>query len=432
MKRLLGGAATVGAGVASGQVLVLLVSPLLSRLFSPDQFGVYAVAVAIAAVISIAFIGRLDLAVPVATSDRSARDVMMLGLLYLACGTLATAGFIGIALITGAEWLSGGAELLLIPGIAFFAGLSELASAYLVRRRMYVPAGTRSVLMNGSMAASQLSLGYLGIAGGLTVGHLLSRLIAAWYALRAGGVRLISAWRGLRRSGLGKVARHTARFPLLLAPSSVLNAAGSQAPVLLLGVLAGPFAAGLFAFSQRILGAPVALLSQSLAQVFAAESASALRADRHGLRKMFLRSSLLLAAVAALAGTTIFTVSPLIFEPLFGEEWRQTGQIAQALSFGVAAQIFAVPVSQTLIVLGRDRTQFAWDLGRLTGSVVSIVTPLLAGWNIVAVALIFSVASATAYLVLWGLCFRAVWSGPKPSAGGDPGRDGLAGSFSPA
>lgn len=413
MRRLLGGAAKLGAGVAFGQLLVVLVSPLLSRLFSPEQFGVYAIIVAISAVVTVVSTGRLELAVPVAETDRGARDALLLGMLYLLVGTLATTVVVVVATVLGQQVVPIGAELLLVPAFAFFAGLFELASAYLVRRRRYAAAARRSVLLNGTMAGTQVGFGAAGWSAGLSIGHVISRVVGAWYALHVGGIRIRRDLRGLQRSGVRRVARRTSHFPIVLAPSALVNAVGAQAPVLLFGLLLGPAAAGLLGFTQRVLGAPVALLGQSLAQVYTAESASSLRTRTRDTRMLFLRSSAILLATATALGIAIYTLSPALFGPLFGEEWVEAGGIAQALSIGVAAQMVAVPLSQTLIVFGRYRTQLTWDVGRLVVVAAAVVIPSGLGMRLAEIALTFSLTSAASYAVLWALCFDAVLRGER-------------------
>lgn len=408
VKRLLSGAAKLGAGVAFGQLLVVLVSPLLSRLFSPEEFGVYALVVAISAVVTVVSTGRLELAVPVARSDRRARDALLLGMLYLLVGTFFTTVVVIVATLLGQRGVPIGPELLLVPAFAFFAGLFELASAYLVRRRRYAAAARRSVLLNGTMAASQLGLGAAGWPAGLSIGHVISRIVGAWYALHVGGIRLRRDLRGLQKSGVRRVARRTSHFPIVLAPSALVNAIGAQAPVLLFGLLLGPAAAGLLGFTQRVLGAPVALLGQSLAQVYTAESASSLRSSARDARVLFLRSSAILLSTAVVLGAAIFVLSPLLFGPIFGEEWVEGGHIAQALSIGVAAQMVAVPLSQTLIVFGRYRTQLMWDVGRLVVVAGAVIIPSGLGQRLAEIAWTFSVTSAVSYAVLWALCFDAV------------------------
>ena len=413
MKRLFAGVAKVGTGVAAGQFIVVSTSPILSRLFDPSEFGTYSIIVSISAVLAVLFSGRLDLAVITAPSDRQARDAAVLGGLYLAMG----AAVVSVVLVfAGAAYWRGevqDVEYALVPALLLTAGLFEISSSYLVRRRLYGKAAWRSLILNGTLAGSQVGLGALNAAGGLSIGYLVSRIAGAAYSARAGGLRIGRDLRGLRLSGIAVVVKRTAHFPVVVAPASLLNALGTQAPVLLFGLLLGPAAAGLLGFTQRILSAPVSLLGQSLAQVYTAESASALRDSRDGARSLFLRTSILLAIAALCLGFSVYLLSPIVVEPLFGGEWVEAGPISQALSLGVAAQLVASPLSQTMNVYGRHRTQLVWDAFRLTAVVTVILVATALGATVTVTTWALSVASALSYAVLWILCLRAVVSKPQ-------------------
>lgn len=417
MRGLLAGVAKVGAGVAAGQLIVVLASPIVSRLFDPSDFGTYSIIVSIAAVLTVIFSGRLDLAVATALSDRQSRDAAMLGSIYLTLGAVAVAVAISIALAAGTLESGKGivGDYFLIPLLLVAAGLFDIFSAYLIRRGRYRQAAWRSITLNGSLAASQIGLGALSVPGGLSLGYLLSRIVGATYSARAGGLRLSRDWRGLRRSGIRNVAEHTAHFPRVVTPASLLNALGTQAPVLLFGLLLGPVAAGLLGFTQRILSAPASLLGQSLAQVYTAESAASLRREAGQPRALFVRTSLLLLVAAASLGVLIYLLSPLLFEPVFGPDWAEAGLISQALSVGVAAQLLVVPLSQTMIVHGKHRAQLLWDISRLVLIVAVILVAFSMGGDARAITWAFSLASAAAYAVLWMLCLHAV-SSPRGEA----------------
>lgn len=410
MRRLLAGVMKIGAGVAAGQLIVILVSPVLSRLFDPSEFGIYAIIVSVSAMLMVILSGRLDLAVATSANNRQAREAAMLGACYLTAGATAIAIVFLVIAVGSATGLVDtlAVEYFFIPVVVVFAGLFELSSAYLVRRGRYGQAAWRSLILNGSLAGSQVGLGAFSFPAGLTVGYLLSRVIGTVYSARVGGLSLARDVRGLRQTGLGVVVKRTAHFPLVVAPSSLLNTLGTQAPILLFGLLLGPAAAGLFGFAQRILSAPAALLGQSLAQVYTAETAFSLRNMQGNSRSLFLKTSLLLLIAGATVGLAVYFLSPLAFEPVFGDAWVEAGLIAQALSLGVGAQLIVVPLSQTMIVHGHHRAQFYWDASRFIVVVVVILGAFAAGADASGMAWAFSISSFAAYAALWCLCFRAV------------------------
>ena len=73
-----------------------------------------------------------------------------------------------------------------------------------------------------------------------------------------------------------------------MAPAGVLNVAGLYLPILLLAWLYGPVVAGYVGFTQRVLGLPMTLIGQSVAQVYLGELSS-VRAS--ALWSRFLASS---------------------------------------------------------------------------------------------------------------------------------------------
>jgi O-antigen/teichoic acid export membrane protein len=123
---------------------------------------------------------------------------------------------------------------------------------------------------------------------------------------------------------------------------------------------------------------------------------------------MFLKMSLGLLGVAAVIGLPLALAGPALFSVLFGSQWEQAGLFAAIMVPAMAARLVAGPTSQTMILHGKNRSQFTWDVARLAVIVaapwVASVQGLSAAW---AVALL-SVASTAAYVGLWVQSYRTL------------------------
>src|SRR5579859_7537402 len=97
-------------GAAGGQAVSLLLSPLLTRLYSPQEFGTLSVFSAIIAILSVVAALRYELALPLAKSDEDAVNLMAVCLCVLAGTTLVLSA---IALFMPASTM---ASLWPIPG----------------------------------------------------------------------------------------------------------------------------------------------------------------------------------------------------------------------------------------------------------------------------------------------------------------------------
>ena len=116
-------------------------------------------------------------------------------------------------------------------------------------------------------------------------------------------------------------------------------------------------------------------MGTAVSQVYFAELASVVRTDPARALGLFRRASVGLAAAAAILALVLVTAGPVLFTAVFGSEWRMSGRFAQGLALALAAQVVAVPLSQTLVALERQGLQLAWDSTRLVAVALAIWLP---------------------------------------------------------
>jgi O-antigen/teichoic acid export membrane protein len=406
------GLAAIIGGTAAGQMIALASSPLLTRLYSPGSFGTFSVVTAMALVLSSAAAFRYELAIPLPKDDRDGYALVTLGLtsaaVTAAVGALVLgllreplAGVLGVDELTRWSWVVAP----LASVMACFQVLNQLA----IRQQRYASIARRNLVQSSSTVVIQLLGGLVGArAGGLILGIGLGQATGVVSLTAGAGLATPAAREGRRRPVLRAVAHRYRRFPQLLAPAGMLNALGISAPTLLIAAFYGGAAAGWFGLTQRVLALPVTLVGQAVAQVYLSELARS-RRDLHGNARALFRSTSLHLAYAGAAGATVLVLAgPLLFSAVFGSSWTTSGEMARAMAAALAAQIVASPVSQTLIVLERNRTQLAWDAGRLLVVSGTIAICGWAGLAVVDAVRVYAAASTLTYLVSWWLSRQAL------------------------
>jgi O-antigen/teichoic acid export membrane protein len=399
------------AGVGAGQSVLLLASPVLTRLYSPAEFGVFAVVIALVALLAVVSSLRLELAVPLAMSDRAARDVLSAALSSSLVISVAVTVVLLVAhgpiviLLGGAsyEWV-----VWLVPVGAITYATFDVLSQYLVRQRRYGDLGRRSLGQSIAISCLQVFFGLLAVPAGLLVGQFGGKAVVAGAVGRKVFVRRrvpVARWSWRRYVATIKDFR---RFPLLLMPSAFLNTLGLQLPILLVAPLFGAATAGALALSQRLLSAPAALLGQAVANVFMGERAAARRQSLAQGKGPFLKASVALVGAGTIIFGLVAALAPVLVPAIFGPGWATAGAFTQALCVAVWAQFIAVPLSQSLIIEGKQSWQLMWDAGRLVVVAVSIVVPAALGLQPIAALWTFAAASAASYACLWLLCFIAI------------------------
>ena len=171
-----------GAGLA--QAIALAASPLLTRLYAPEHFGVFALFASLVALIATVATGRYELAVILPASDGEAWQVVKLALLIAVPVTALTL----LAVALGGQALAeraGDARLavwawLLPIAVLLTAGINTL-TVWANRRQAYGALAVNRVAQSGATAAASVGLGAAGWASpGLMLGSVVGQVGAAW------------------------------------------------------------------------------------------------------------------------------------------------------------------------------------------------------------------------------------------------------------
>lgn len=408
------GVAAIMGGTVAGQLLAVLASPILSRLYSPADFGTFSIVSALAITLGSVTTLRYEQAVPLPDEEDDARSLVMLGagasLLWavVLCATspLWTEPLTGLFDDPNlADWL------IAVPVIAAVLGLFRVLNQWALRHGRYAVTARRNALQSVATVVIQVLAGWRGAgAGGLIGGFGAGQAIGAVSMLpRSGLLRRLPA--GAAR----RVAGRYRRFALVLAPSAFLNTAGIYVPLLLVAVLYGPLAAGWLGFTQRILSVPVMLVGQAVAQVYLSELARS-RREATGRELAYFRIATKRLALVALPGTLLLLVAgPVLFSWVFGEQWEVSGELAAALAISLGAQLVASPLSQTLVVFERVGTQLVWDVLRLVATCAAVLGAHVGGISLVGAAWILGAASALAYVLSWCLSRQVLLKQRVPS-----------------
>lgn len=413
------------AGSAGGQAVLVLTTPVLTRLYPVAEFGVLTVFTALVGLLAPVAAGRMEAAVPLPRRDSDARCLAVIGL----AAALVVATLAGLALLLAGQAIGG---LLGVPALArqwaplafalAAAGAYQIASAWLVRRRRYQALGVRDFATGSAQAACQVGLGIAGASAvGLTLGFGFGRL-AGLLGLagpargleltgpQTGGLaapRRFSPSRDLRLRDLRRNLVRYRRFPLLASWSALLNTMGTYAPILVIGAGYGELAVALLGLTVRVLSAPSALLSTAVARVYEGEAAAAVRDRRPGVARAIQSAAGRLALLGLGPLVVITLCGPALFRLVFGSSWEAAGDYARILAVGYLARFAVAAVSQTLLILQRQFQQLRWDATRLLLTVGGPLVCLAAGAGVTTAVAVLSGTYVVTYAALLVSCLRA-------------------------
>lgn len=398
----------LAGGTAAGQAAVVLVTPVLSRLYSPEELGLFGVVVAFISFASVATSLRLELAIVGARDEREAR-----GLLAASLAAILPVSCAAIALLYGMirlDWLAfGHVPVSTVPAVfAILLGTGTFTALryWQVRRQDFGTVSAALLRQGLGRAVFPVALGFAG-AGfwGLVLGELAGRALGIARLGRQVAAEVRAGWHDLRSGGFRPVLARNRRYALILVPSSLIDALAAALPLPIVAQLFGLEAAGQFALVQRVAAAPAAFVTASIADVFHAEAASAHADPDRDAQHVLLYTLRRLALAAVAIYVPLAAVSPFAFGFVFGREWAPSGWLMVALAPLAMCTLVVSPLSRMLLVKDRLEWKFVADIACLVLPVAALV--LAAGLGVRMSLTAYSFAGCLAYGVYFAIVYRA-------------------------
>lgn len=403
------GLMTLVGGSALSQAVLICSYPLLTRLRTPNDFGVFAVYGAIVLTLVVASALRLEAAIPIA-SDSEEQALIRIALMLIALTTAVT---------SAALWVFSGEiiDLLELPQLAgllwtipiglLAGGLFQLGNHTLVRERRFTEMARVRVTQSVATVATQIALAFATTGPGALllgdgVGRATSTLAIA--DLKRRRQRVAAA-----RSGYRQTLTKYKRFPQFAFPAAMLGSLSLHAPAVVLAAAYGPAVAGWFALAQRVLNLPLQLIGQSAAQAYLAESSGMVRAlDFVSLRALTQKIATRFFLIGLPGAILLLAFGGPLFSIAFGNEWREAGLYGQLLAGALLAQFTIFPIAHALNTLGLQHWQLGWDIGRATLSIGGIALAATLGTGPALAVGLYAAATAVSYSVLAIMVWRAV------------------------
>lgn len=366
------GVSLLAGGAMAGQAIIIAASPILTRLYSPEDFGVLAVFASLLGIISAIASLRYQLAIPLPNNEKDAANVTVLSLVIVLGMSLLTS----IIVIPLSRPISDmlNAPLLddfiwLLPAGVMLAGVYEVLNYWAIRKKAFSSIAQTKLNQSVGMVGVQVggySLGPLALVLGRVVGQTIGILkLAKIIASNRGEFRKVSI------SGVRVSLKKYRSFPLVSTWSALASAGASQLPALLIAVIVGPAAAGLYALTSRVMLLPVGVISKSMGDVFYSEAIDAKAQGKLGPLVVNIYSKMVFVGLP-IALTLIFA-APEVFSVIFGDNWARSGELASWMTIGVFFQFVTTPPGRVFLILDRHGYALFFQLSFLLTTAISIV-----------------------------------------------------------
>ncbi len=377
------------------QALAISISPILTRIYTPEDFGLFALYSALVSIISIVVTGRYELAIMLPKKEEEAFQIMALTIII----SMAASGLLLIIAIVFNRELTIILKnqeispwLYLLPFSVLISGLYQVLNFWNNRKKSYVKIAKNRIILSGGVAINQLGFAYVIKSTGLIVGQFLGQLIALVYFIK----KFQSDDRGafiLNKLKMIALAKKYKKFPKIDAPTTFINIAANQAPNILLAAFFSASTGGFYHLTQRILQAPISLISTSVLDVFKQKASEDYKKNGH-CREIFMKTFWSLLLMAMPVSFALFFIVEDLFALVFGEHWREAGTYAQILVPALLLRFIANPLSFMFYI----SSKLEFNLMGMVLLFLFVIFSLLIPSNSTAAIMLISLSFSVIYL----------------------------------
>lgn len=366
-----------GTTIAHGITAAAL--PILSRLYTPEDFSLLAVFAGLLSILAVAACLRFDVAVAIPENDKDSLNLLALAIACAGFCALVLLIFVLVSPIWLAEKLNQpklAPYLWLLPVGVLFAGAYSALQSWFIRKKSFGIISRSRIAQSMASVGTQFGMGTLAMG---PVGLLIGNVMNAGAACIGFGYQLRKSWvAGLKNSTVTWkymkimfIAYN--RYPKYSTFEALFNSAAIQIPVIMIAAMASGPEAGYLMFAMTVMQAPMALFGTAIGQAYLSRAPGAQNEGRLQAYTLDILGALAKAGVGPLIAAGI--IAPVIFGYVFGQSWERSGWLVAWMTPWFVFQFLASPVSMALHVTGNQRSALFLQL-------FGLFTRILAVWLI--------------------------------------------------
>ena len=345
---------TLMTGTTIAQAIPIAISPILTRVYTPEDFGVFALYISVASLLSVMATGRYELAIMLPKKDEDAINIVALSIIisFFVSFISFLIVFFFNAQITN---LLGNPEisswLYFIPLTVLLTGVYQSFNYWSNRKKQYKRLATSRVVQSGTTSASNLAMGFGGFgSSGLILGGILGQGVATGVlgsSIFKSDLELFKkSVNSLKIFALGK---RYIKFPKFDLVASLLNVFSYQVIMILFNIFFSATVAGYYYLTQRILSIPMAFIASAISDVFREEASKDFKeyGNAKNIYKATFQKLFILGFIFSLI---LYFLAIDIFRIVFGEEWIVAGEYVQILTPLLFMKFISSPLSFMLYI----------------------------------------------------------------------------------
>jgi O-antigen/teichoic acid export membrane protein len=396
-------------GTLVSQAVPLIFMPILSRVYPVEEHGLYGIFFNILVSISIVATLRYELAIVIGEDQNEALKIFRVSALsatFMSLLCFCIFFFFSktvLSIVGGNQNEEIGFWILFVPVGIFFNGLIQSYSYLLNRNKSYTELTKSKLILASVSVLLPLVLSMIVmVKGALIISYLFSQFLCLLYLCFSSKTQSEDNNQKFVMNDLKKIFLKYKKFPLLNAPSSIIDQLAAVIPLFFINKKFGIENAAYYVMALKVVSIPISLLSYSVSQTLFSEIAS--RIEKKESFYFLLKKALInLLIIGVFPTIVLLFFGELLFGFVFGSQWTTSGKMVMVMSVSTYVKFVVSPLSISLIAMKKLKTIAFWQVLYLVFNLAVIY--LLPNQTIMQYVFWLMISDVIIYVIYVGLIF---------------------------
>jgi O-antigen/teichoic acid export membrane protein len=357
-----------GTGLA--QLIPIAIMPFLSRIFSEEDFALYASFMAIVGVLSVATGARYQYAIVLPKKEAAANNVYLISIYYTIFYAIVLQVVAVVLYLLSVDAFHLEESILLVPIYILFQGLWLSVTNLSIRQKKFKRNAVAKIVQTSGNAVTTIALGLANVSLGLVLGKLLGLIVSVVFLIK----KTYSTSYRITKETFKTTSLKYIDFPKYSIIPAFLNAASTQAPVFFIGKYYTEQDLGYYGLTFMAIAGPLSIISVSFRDVFYQKMSEVFNQKKYQqLFKTYRNNAMFLFLLGMPVIIILFFFGEPLFEFIFGENWKTSGTFASLLVFSFAIKLVVSPLSIVFNIVNKLKTMSQWQIIYFISTIVMML-----------------------------------------------------------
>lgn len=388
---------SLSAGAIMAQLIGLVTTPIVSRLYSPSAYGDYAIIVSVSSIISsLASLG-LNSAIMAGETEEECKSIFTVTFwisvffVFCACTILMVISPLVKLFDAGINYIT---ACILVGCLTVFNLLSALLAIYMNRKGLNKALMINSIIGALATLCITVPLGFCKIGMyGMYLAAVISAMLCSFLMIRKA-----NPFKKITISDMKNVFRTQKKYVIYQYPANIIDTITYQAPTQVYSNVFGNDALGGYNMSEKILGLPSRLIATPINTVYF-RTATEYTRENKDLSKFTFRLLMYILLIAFIPMVITILFAEPIFTFILGADWGEAGQYASIMILYYVFRFCTTSVSYCRVVIGKQTTNFLMSFLNLAVVAGSLAFGILVFQDILYAILCFVISYSFLILI---------------------------------